>query len=400
MDCRSAKAPWPDLEIFDGTQFTRMDAISTKKCFQCEKEKAADNESPLLKCSRCLAAFYCSRHCQKLHWLGEHKKVCGKSTQKGKIPFSVPNGGPMAAEPNKFELIDYTIADPPVEDVSGCCAFCAMITLVDGNNKMYFIPEVMRVELLTLYSNGFEPYPANCLRMIRDLMDYPPYPPPKDNYTRHKYSAGPNGIPPERTEVGCCLYCARKIRDCPTFDDPVFLQHFFACQDMLTLVTDKVTDAESFQKFEEISKAELSWMERRLIAAISLYSRPDLSKGKTSIAGEYSKSMKDNSDSKKQKTGTVTFNFVNLESLAFPDLFVCGVGAWKEDGGIDLKHYTLARLNSISSKWRKNPDYVMFSFHRLVAYGLMPQSELDSLYVRRGKGFLVNFSGVLSLISL
>ena len=76
--------------------------------------------------------------------------------------------------------------------------------------------------------------------------------------------------------------------------------------------------------------------------------------------------------------------------MAFPDLFLCGTGTWQQDGVISLVHYTLARLNSLSSKWRNNPDFVMFSLHRLVAYGLMPQSQLDAIYERRGTGAMGN----------
>ena len=374
----------------------RIQKMSIKKCIQCDKEQDTENNAspPMMRCSRCHLAVYCSKDCQIVHWRGGHKRVCGIETRSSHIPWVLPNVQPMKADPEKFELMDFTIATPSVEEVSGCCAFCAMITHNKGDNKMYFIPEIIDCDNIAARQGGNEPYPANNLIALKDCMDFPPYPSPKDNYTRHKYAPGPNGIPPEKKFVGCCLRCAKKVGTCTTQDDLVFIRHFLACDNMLMLVRE-TTPLEALRK---LSKLNPSWMERRLMAAITLYSRPDLSKGKSSIAGEYSKEPDVGAEGKKTRTkGTVTYNFLHLESMAFPDLFPCGTGIWKENCGIDLSHYTLARLNSVSSKWRKNPDYVMFSIHRLIAYGLMKQSQVNRLYEIRGEGFLVHYGGFLAL---
>ena len=51
--------------------------IGNKGCLTCRK-LAASNGEPLLKCSRCKVARYCSRECQKKGWIeGGHKRICG-----------------------------------------------------------------------------------------------------------------------------------------------------------------------------------------------------------------------------------------------------------------------------------------------------------------------------------
>ena len=45
-------------------------------CDQCGKIVA------LMKCGGCGKAFYCSRHCQQVHWKKYHKKVCTQSHKK------------------------------------------------------------------------------------------------------------------------------------------------------------------------------------------------------------------------------------------------------------------------------------------------------------------------------
>jgi hypothetical protein len=60
-------------------QLTRMASTDHTKtgtvgiCAGCEKS----SDSPLKRCAKCQAVFYCSRKCQTTHWK-THKKTCNK----------------------------------------------------------------------------------------------------------------------------------------------------------------------------------------------------------------------------------------------------------------------------------------------------------------------------------
>ncbi|KAJ7450026.1 hypothetical protein B0H11DRAFT_324706 [Mycena galericulata] len=47
---------------------------SVRKCKGCGKEEG--DETTLLRCSRCLSAFYCGKECQTAAWKREHKREC------------------------------------------------------------------------------------------------------------------------------------------------------------------------------------------------------------------------------------------------------------------------------------------------------------------------------------
>ena len=192
--------------------------LQLKICSYCSKavEKEGDK---LLRCSRCLRVAYCNKDCQTSHWKGEHKHHCGKPNQEGSAlrNGSVPSMRTIQ-EPEKFGFIDITVTTPGIDDVSGCCALCAILTLADGENQMFFVPEPIRVDMMTRLNGGVEPYPTNMFRLIalqheQLNFDSVPYPEPKNNYMRRLLSAGPGGNPPATSEVGCCRYCACKFHE-------------------------------------------------------------------------------------------------------------------------------------------------------------------------------------------
>ena len=50
--------------------------VTRNECAHCFASDA-DNTNSLKKCSKCLLVFYCSKECQKSHWVsGGHRKVC------------------------------------------------------------------------------------------------------------------------------------------------------------------------------------------------------------------------------------------------------------------------------------------------------------------------------------
>ena len=399
-------------------------------CSYCSKTVENNEGTKLLRCSRCLRVAYCNKECQTAHWKGEHKQHCGKPNQGGSAPLrnaSLPSMR-IVDEPEKFGFTDIIVTTPGIDEVNGICALCGTLTLMDGENQMYFVPECIRVDMVTRVNHGVEPYPVNTLKMYaqHEQLDFDlvPYPEPKINYTRRRISAGPGGKPPASIEVSCCRFCAYKFREvmdsgAQVLHNPILEQHLLACAAMLTFYGPKNQHIESILEQGDIFTS-LSMVERRMISVVNLYSHPDLIKvsysmllcithhlpisyglnlpsqlctlfshanhqGKGSWAGEYNKQS-----GMSKKCGKGPFDFVNLEVLAFPDLFPCGTGAWQQDGVISLLHYTNARMNSLSSKWRKHSDYVMFCLHRLVAYGLLPASQLNDIYERRGTGLLGN----------
>ena len=62
-----------------------LDARMTE-CTNCSSSSALGAKG-LLRCSRCLAARYCSRECQRSHWKAGHKQVC--------VPYTEWDGAPQ-----------------------------------------------------------------------------------------------------------------------------------------------------------------------------------------------------------------------------------------------------------------------------------------------------------------
>jgi len=59
----------------------------------CAAEEDADSTGGrFTKCSQCLSALYCSKHCQKTHWKS-HKAVCGKSAQELEVSIAAAELG-------------------------------------------------------------------------------------------------------------------------------------------------------------------------------------------------------------------------------------------------------------------------------------------------------------------
>ena len=79
-----------------------------RKCIQCDKDQDLNgsNSPPMMRCSRCHIAVYCSKECQIIHWREGHKRVCGIETHSSRIPWVFPNTQPMKADLNKFELMN------------------------------------------------------------------------------------------------------------------------------------------------------------------------------------------------------------------------------------------------------------------------------------------------------
>ena len=49
---------------------------------QCNNQQCMRKDRILLKCKRCLKAFYCNRKCQKIDWKQRHKKECTHRSQR------------------------------------------------------------------------------------------------------------------------------------------------------------------------------------------------------------------------------------------------------------------------------------------------------------------------------
>ncbi|EPY38800.1 MYND finger domain-like protein [Angomonas deanei] len=52
--------------------------VGRQRCFKCNKEGAGGK--PLMRCSKCKVAKYCSPECQRADWF-IHKKVCASASQ-------------------------------------------------------------------------------------------------------------------------------------------------------------------------------------------------------------------------------------------------------------------------------------------------------------------------------
>jgi len=99
----------------------------------------------------------------------------------------------------------------------------------------------------------------------------------------------------------------------------------------------------------------------RMLSMIALDQMPDLSDGPQSIAGRFTRKNED-------KYLEVPFTYKNLEQMAFSTLLLRGEG-FSGSTQKELLHYTMMRLYSADKRFRKCSDYVVFSIHRLEAFG-------------------------------
>ncbi|KAL1921917.1 uncharacterized protein VTP21DRAFT_10559 [Calcarisporiella thermophila] len=97
--------PLPDSDSYLHDLFKRFNALQAAKrknelnnpqqpqqpsgCMQCSATKRKDDQDkPLLVCSSCKAAVYCSRDCQKQHWKMLHREQCSALTAARKENMS------------------------------------------------------------------------------------------------------------------------------------------------------------------------------------------------------------------------------------------------------------------------------------------------------------------------
>lgn len=304
---------------------TRKAPATERHCASCGSVGAKK------RCGRCLALHYCNSACQKNHWKSHKAHCCDPAVRiPGTEGINLPRKLELATD--FYRLVK--IQSPRPEHVS-CVCFCCAIMLkrckTPANdeqdvNGMFIVPAPCE-----------EPFPAELLL---------------GEVGSTGYHLGSVSLVDGRRGMAACLACAHALRE----NSP--MAHIELCRRRLQT---PALPAEF---------SDLSIVEKRLVAMVQLIADPDFSKGPASIAGVIT-------DSKVK----VPFCFADIEALAFPHLHSTGGDfAWDDkNGSDDLLHYTLMRLYSVDSRWRSDYDYVMFSLHRLVAYGVWKESKLAQL---------------------
>lgn len=285
------------------------------------------------RCSKCLCVYYCNAECQRANW-SLHKKPCKEKSGSENLPAIKPPVLPHIPEEPKFRLV--TVASPDSGDVMCACCCCAKLlkrTPTNGNiNQDTNGPFFVRMP-------SDSPFPAEVLMGE-----------PGSTGTSLAQMPFADGV-----RMAACLACATALQDAPPMD------RVKQCQTWLGV--DVATGSEL---------PSLNLLEQRVVAIIQLFPDPDLSRGSGSFAGEFGPSHS------KGKTVKVAFVFKSLEEMAFPMLFPAGKGGWNGNSD-DLLAYTLMRLYSVDPRWRNQEDYVVFSLHRLVAFGVWQPQKLAGL---------------------
>lgn len=298
--------------------------------------------------------MYCSKSCQTKHWKhGGHREICKASKgeedrdriHKEWLPPGAVTLSPELVLQGTFRPLRALPAQRP-RDILGACWCCGLLlhrcnalTNPDRDPKGPFWIEVNKVGIPEAE------YPSKKCMETLDTSCVP--------FTICKRRQG--------RLVASCYYCAQAFEQGKESGLAHVAKMNLWLQDLkweLSLCLGFDTGGHDIA-------------EERGRSSIQTLQNPDLSGGPDSIAGHYY-----------EEDGTlipVTFRYKILEEHAFSGL-IGGIGY---DGGKfvkeELRHYTLMRLSSANQRWRVSPDYVVFSIHRLVAFGILDHSFLNSL---------------------
>jgi len=316
-----------------------------------------ERQKGMSRCTRCMQVWYCGRECQKKHWK-QHKPQCRMLSAYSGLPSGVKPELPAPQERllPEFGMRPVIVSDPAIEKIECTCFCCGMLTPKEGNRRLLvsekglssfgeiYAPHLSSSVLCEKY-NGLIPYPSEFLMQSLSKQQHL-----RHDQTIHRYeSVESDGT---RTAfLGACQWCATALQN----DKKGKFLSAWSHQLALTETLGEPLDITRF------GQPEITLAERRAASLLSLYTEPDLTKGNKSIAGRFN-------DGAGERRGTkVTFEYQALEMIAFPLLFMKGQGGWTKNCGVDLEHYTWSRLYSVSPQWRNDPDYVLFSLHRLTA---------------------------------
>lgn len=282
------------------------------------------------RCGRCLRAHYCDPACQKVHWQQSHKTECsneGARLQRGRIPGTqgivLPRQYDISTELTRFVTVIRPLQIHLSPAICFCCAKLLKCCKTQNNDEQ----DPLGIFWVETPRDG--PHPAEL------LLGEP-------GSTGFSVGVGPS------VGVAACLNCAHPLRG-----------------------TRPEARIAMCRKYLDVGAlpAELcvSMLEGRLMALVNLFQNPDLSNGTASIAGYLGKVK-------------VSFSYYELEASAFPHLFPYGRGAWSDaEGKMDLLNYTMMRFYSVDPRWRNDSDYIVFSLHRLVAFGIWDVAKISFL---------------------
>lgn len=296
-----------------------VELIQTQRsCAQCGAFPSDTVE--LKRCNRCLSTWYCNEKCQRKNFK-IHKKTCKTSS------FRMPKLYAMDASVNSgFRQIG--VIEP--NNAMCCCWCCAMLLKScnpDGSNP---------------FSDKDGPFWTETYGYAEDSSYDRPFPALHVTNARSNIKINKSG------QGAACLYCAHALRKGGE-------SHILQCESWLR--NDACMMKQNNDSFNRI--------ERRNLALVDLDQTPNLESGASSIAGylrrEFSKNIKN-------KKKAVPFNYKSIEKKAFPGFFN-GASDFNGEGIEELQHYTMMRLYSVDNIWRYDSDYVVFSLHRLAAYG-------------------------------